>query len=89
MPEPGAKAPPEAGSPNPSYKVDLAEMDKRFTYHAPKGDQPVRYAEIRVVAKELATMMCSRVPPGRELSLAITNIEQAVMWANAGIARNE
>jgi hypothetical protein len=27
-------------------------------------------------------------PESREKSLAITNLEQAVMWANAAIARN-
>jgi len=28
------------------------------------------------------------VPSGREKSLAITNVEQAKMWASAGVARN-
>jgi hypothetical protein len=64
-------------------------IENDFTYHPPKGDQVERYSEIRDKGKELAKMMANRVPASRELSLALTNLEQAIMWANAGIARNE
>ena len=66
-----------------------ADIDNRFTYHAPTGDQPQRYVAIREKAKELAELIVASSKPSREQSLAITNLEQAVMWANAGIARNE
>jgi len=75
-----------------SYKISEADQKKlstAFIYHAPKGDQPQRYIELRDKAKELAELMTSLCPPSRELSLAITNLEQAIMWANASIARNE
>jgi hypothetical protein len=32
-------------------------------------------------------MLNELVPDSREKSLAITHLEEAVMWANAGIAR--
>lgn len=65
------------------------EMAKRFTYHKPKANQPERYEKLRAKAKELAEMIDELVPECREQSSAFTNLEQAVMWANAGIARRE
>ena len=68
---------------------DKEKINKAFTYHAPKDDQPARYVELRASGKELAELMTAMCPPSLELSLALTNLEQAIMWANAGIARNE
>ena len=68
---------------------DQIELEERFTYHEPKGDQLDRYQEIRKQAYELALTIASLTPRSREQSLAITNLEQAIFWANAGIARNE
>ena len=60
-----------------------------FTYHKPFGDQPQRYESIRAAAKALAILVIYYCPESREKSLAITNLQQAVMWANASIAINE
>jgi hypothetical protein len=69
---------------------ELSEaIENNFTYHSPKSDQPERYEKIRKKAKELAYMIHEHCPTSREKSLAMTNIEQGVMWANASIARNE
>ena len=68
---------------------DQARMKKDFTYHPPKGDQPERYLAIREAAGGLALILMGRCPPSRERSLALTSLEEAVMWANASIARNE
>lgn len=64
------------------------DLDNIFTYHPPKEGQQEKYQAIRAKAKELAALMGEECPPSRELSLARTNLEQAVMWANAAIARN-
>lgn len=64
-------------------------LENNFKYHAPKGDQTERYEELRNKAKELAHMIDELCPNSREKSLAHTNLEQATMWANASIARNE
>lgn len=66
-----------------------ADLENRFTHHPPKGDQAVRYAEIRRRAGELASFITSVSPASREQSLAITHLEETVMWANAAIARHE
>ena len=65
------------------------QIETAFTYHPPKGDQPERYIKLRDAAKEFAFLIDECVPDSREKSVAMTNLEQVVMWANAGIARNE
>jgi hypothetical protein len=69
--------------------MDLAMLKNNFTYHKPWGDQPARYEKIRSLGLALATEINDSVPDSREKSLAFTHLENAVMWANAGIARNE
>lgn len=66
-----------------------ARIRRDFTHHAPNKSQVVDYFEIRSQAKEFALLCVGRCPESRELSLALTKIEEAVMWANAAIARNE
>lgn len=65
------------------------DLGNRFTYHPPKEGQPRRYEEIRDIALSFAEHLVVSCPPSRELSLAITKLEEAVFWANAAIARNE
>lgn len=61
--------------------------ERDFVYHSPgEGDIP-RFTVIRELAKKLAVTMLEHVPPGRELSTALTRLEEVVMHANAGIAR--
>jgi hypothetical protein len=65
------------------------ELEKRFTYHSPKADQPPRYEAIRAKGKELAELINNSCPDSREKSVAFTKLDEVVMWANAAIARNE
>lgn len=65
------------------------KLDNHFSYHAPKGNQAEKYELIRAQAKELAELLSFLCPPSRELSVALTELETSVMWANASIARNE
>lgn len=69
--------------------MDQADLNNRFTYHPPKGDQADRYQLIRAKASGLAGVISQHAPDSREKSLAITHLEDAMMWANAAIARNE
>lgn len=69
--------------------MDQQIIDRNFTYHPPKGNQQMKYETIRSQAKILAEVFEDLCPDSREKSLAITNLEEAVMWANAAIARNE
>lgn len=67
----------------------MSDLGKRFTYHAPKDDQPRRYVEIREEAKLFATTICDLCPESTERTAALVKLEEAVFWANASIARNE
>lgn len=63
-------------------------LENNFTYHKPTAMQQKRYELIRSEAKDLADKLMNYCPESRERSLALTNLEQTVMWANAAIARN-
>lgn len=73
----------------PVTDQDLEELNKRFTYHSPKDDQPARYMILRERAKELSISIATHTPKSREQSLALTKLEESIFWANAAIARNE
>lgn len=67
--------------------TDSQEIETRFTYHPPKEGQPEKYTQLRNLAKGLARCIDDTCPDSREKSLAITKLEETVMWANAAIAR--
>jgi hypothetical protein len=70
--------------------IGVPEMIKRFSYHS--SDDPEvqeRYVILRALAKTMADRIDRLCPHSREKSIAITKLEEAVMWANASIARNE
>lgn len=64
-------------------------VDNDFTYHAPSEDDIKVHRTVRDLALDYARYMIDHVPIGRELSLALTKLEEVVFWANAGIARNK
>jgi len=65
------------------------QIEKTFTYQAPKEDQLPRYVSIRDKFKELALLLAKNCPDSRELSAAMTLLQNANMMANASIAVNE
>ena len=64
------------------------ELTNRFTYHPPKPEDPEVYGTIRQTALDFANRLVTVTPASREQSLAITALEEAVMWANAARARH-
>lgn len=66
----------------------MSSVNESFKYHPPVGDQSERYERIRNTSEDLATLIEELCPPSRERSLAITNLEQASMWAIKSIAVN-
>ena len=67
---------------------DKKTMENNFSYHAPKPGQPEKYGKLRQKGKELAYLIAELCPDSREKSLAVTKLEEAIMWANASIARS-
>ena len=66
------------------------DMLNRFSFHPAKDDVTKQAHEtIRNQCLKLTSYIDGLVPDGREKSLAITHLEEVMMWANAGIARND
>lgn len=69
-------------------KIDRAELFNRFDYHPPIAPGRAKEHElVRLACFELAELLTTLLPPGREASLAVTHLEEAMFWANASLAR--
>ena len=66
---------------------DSRNIEHNFKYHSLSIEQLRQTHNIREKAKELAYLI-NDCPESRERSLAMTNLEQATMWANAAVSRN-
>lgn len=65
------------------------DIENRFAYHPPKNEETKNEHQlVRDQLKTLAHYWNGNLPEGREKSLAITKLEEAMFWANAAIARN-
>lgn len=64
------------------------EIKKNFAHHPPTPGLQQAHEEVRHAARVFAEIVNLAVRESREKSLALTKIEEAMMWANAGIARN-
>lgn len=67
----------------------MLDVRNRFIYHPPKDSQYERYEKIRDQFGKLAESLLEACPDSRELSLALTYLENAQFYSNAAIARNE
>ena len=63
------------------------QVVNRFEYHEVTTADIERMRMLRERAVELAAAIMVLAPDGREKSLALTNLEQTLFWANAGISR--
>lgn len=66
------------------------DLVNRFAYHPPPNDERrTDHETVRRLCWLLADNMNGLLPSGREKSLAITRLEEAMFWANAAIARQD
>ena len=63
------------------------ELERAFSYHPTNKERTRKHEDIRFYAKAFAERIVELVPPGREMTAAINKLEECLMWANAGIAR--
>lgn len=59
-------------------------MKHPFDYHKPNDVQVEQIARLRDGCKALYAVILE-LPPSRERSLAITNLEQVSMWGNKAV----
>lgn len=69
--------------------INNADLINRFEYHPPDSTRALAHEALRTLHFQLAARVLALTPEGREQSLAITKLEEAMMWANAAIARQE
>jgi hypothetical protein len=71
----------------PQRALTEAELRKRFFYHPPRDDEAkLKHAQVSNRCFDLAIELCDICYPGRQLSLALTALEEVRMRANASIA---
>lgn len=69
--------------------MNADDLLNRFTFHPVANlSQAELYSEVRSRALTLAQWLDNVAPDSRELSLAITKLEEVVFWTNAAIARH-
>jgi hypothetical protein len=67
-------------------QIDLEQI---FDYHESTPEQTERYVALRSAAIAYAGMILAMCPDSAERTLAIRDVQRALMMANASIACNE
>jgi hypothetical protein len=68
--------------------IDPRDIEHRFAFHAAITEEKRNeHTSIRQACRALADTLNERLPDGREKSLAITHLEEVMLWGNAAIAR--
>lgn len=68
--------------------ITKEDLENRFSFHPATTEETKQAHEaIRNICLRVAIDINTIVPDGREKALAITNLEEVMFWANAGIAR--
>ena len=66
------------------------QIESVFSYHKPKDENVALTCQIlRQKFKDMAYLVAGQVPPSRELSVALTKLEEASMATIAGVVRHQ
>lgn len=68
-------------------KPDEVELRKRFDFNEVKGDEAERMNLVAAACLHMAGIFVAICPDGRELSLALTKLEEVETWAMNAIHR--
>lgn len=64
------------------------EIQNRVHYHAPSEEGKLKHERLSIAFDTIMHTIEMVVPDGREKSIVFTKLEEAKMWASAGVARN-
>lgn len=68
--------------------MDSADIARRFAFHPATTDEKRdAHGSVRQTLHRAAVALNEQLPEGREKSLTITHLEEAMFWANAALAR--
>lgn len=68
--------------------MTTADLQHRFDFHPATTDEKRNlHTSMRNACYTAACVIDEQAPDGREKALAITKLEEAMMWANAAVAR--
>jgi hypothetical protein len=62
------------------------DVDNRFALHPPTDRTGPKHNAVREQHRQLAHWILDNVPAGRQRSLALTALQESMMWANAAVA---
>ena len=65
------------------------ELEQRYLFHAPKGDQGDRYEKIRNLICRVAKECVMITPVSKEQTRALNALDEAMFLFSSAIARNE
>ena len=69
--------------------MDPADIEHRFAFHAATTEEKRdAHSSVRQACRALADFLNDKLPEGREKALAITHLEETMLWSNASLARN-
>jgi hypothetical protein len=65
---------------------DITSDFDAFDFHTPNDTQSVELIQLRTKAKEMRALI-GQLHKSREASLALTKLEETLMWANKAVFR--
>lgn len=75
--------------PLPTKYERIDAIERSLTNHTPSADAIEQIESIRRTGKSLARVVIGQTETSRESSLALTKIEEAVMWAAKAVILDE
>ena len=63
-----------------------SDLDNRFRYHKPDAERAQKHEQVTELTLALAKQLRDLCPDGRNLSIAMTHLEDVRMRANAALA---
>lgn len=64
----------------------MNEILDRFSFHPATAKTGPVHDSVRAKHAELAEWLINNIPPGRHQSLALTSLQESMMWSNAAVA---